>query len=269
MRSRERDSVEVDESVLHALDTPLQSRYETLGTVVAERDSGIIFIAGNIIEQAKMRLAAELATRESFLLVGLVPGSNLVNVDTAESLRLMLRFCDTIMIVDPIKKSPNSGPESASYSEIALEICEGLTSKSCRRLLRSMLKRGQLARVGSATSTSNVEEAVLKVLRSVLPVAEFSHKPEVFLSILGREIDPKTLERASKWVSNALHPSNTIVYSTHRESDVKASVYLVVTGIAFPRSPLSRRLSMDIDELEPESNRDNEMGIALGLDQME
>jgi len=268
LRSRERDSVQTDGSVLHSLDTLGRPNYETLGTVVAERDSGIIFVAGNLIAHAKVRLAAELAKRDGYLLVGLVPGLHLSNLDIAESLRLMLRFCDTIVIVDPINNSPHSGSVRLQYSDVAFEICKGLTNNSCRRLLRSMLKRGQLARVTWAKSTSSVEEALLKALRTLLPVAEFSHKPEVFLSIIGREIDHKTLARVSKWISDALHPSDTII-CTYRENGVKARVYLVVTGITFPHSASSRRLSIDIDELEPESNKDNEMALALGLDQME
>jgi len=268
LRSREQDSIETDGPILHSLDTLERPCYESLGTVVAERDSGIIFIAGNLIEHAKVLLAAELAKRDNYLLVGLVPGLHLTNLDIAESLRLMLRFCDTIVIVDPIKNSPYSGPIRLPYSNVAFEICKGLTNSSCRRLLRSMLKRGQLARVSWANSASSVEEALFKALRTLLPVAEFSQKPEVFLSIIGREIDRKTLARVSKWISNALHPSETIV-CTYRESGVRARVYLVVTGIAFPHSPSSRMLSIDIDEVEPESNKDNEMVLTLGLDQME
>jgi len=269
LKSRERDSVETDESVLHGLEMLEQSCYETLGPVYAKHNPCVIFIAGNLIELAKVEFAAELAKRDNSLLVGLVPGTNLSSLGTAENLRLMLRFCDTIMIVDPIGKSPDSGTVRLPYSELAFEIREGLTNTSCRKLLRSMLNRGQLARVSSARSTSNVEEALLKALRQLLPVAEFTHDPEVFLRIIGREIDRKTLARATKWVSNALHPSETIVCSTFSEGDVQASVHMVVTGIAFPHSSSSRRLAMDIDELEPESNKDNEMAITLGLDQME
>ena len=75
------------------------------------------------------------------------------------------------------------------------EICEGLANTSGHRFLRGMLKRGQLARVSSARSCSgNVEEAILKALRAILPVAEFTQHPDVFLNISSRnEIDRKTL----------------------------------------------------------------------------
>jgi hypothetical protein len=132
-----------------------------------------------------------------------------------------------------------------------------------------MLKRGELARVSSARSNSNVEEALLRALRPLLPIAEFSRKPEVFLNISGSEIGRKTLAQASRWVSNVLHPVNTIVCSTCRERELEAHVFLVATGIEFPYSPSSRRLTMDLHEFEPESDGDNEIAISLGLDQME
>lgn len=269
LRSRERGSVEANEAVLHGLDILNQSCHEPFGTIAAERGSGIIFIAGNLIEHAKVRYAAELARSDSSLLIGLVPGTNLTNLGTARTLRLMHRFCDTIIIIDTIERASNSGLIRLEYSDVASRICEALTNASCRKLLRSMLKRGQLARVSSARSNSNIEEALLGALRALLPVTEFSREPEVFLGISGREIDRKTLARVSRWISNALYPSNTIVCSTFRESEVEASVLLIATGIAFPYSPSSRRLSINLDELEPESDVDNEMTITLRLDQIE
>jgi hypothetical protein len=269
LRSREPDVVEADESLLHGLARLEQSCYEPFGTIVTERGSGILFVAGNLIEHHKLRLAAELAKRDDSLLIGLTPGLYLSKLGTSENLRLMHRFCDTIIIIDPIKKQPNSGPERLRYSDVAFEIYKGLTNVSCRRLLRSMLKRGQLARASSARSTSNVEEALLRAVRTLLPVADFSRKPEVFLSISGRKIERKTLARVSKWISNTLYPSNTIICYTYSGSEANTSVFLAATGIAFPYSPSARRLSMDLDELEPESDGDNEMAIALGLDQME
>jgi hypothetical protein len=130
-----------------------------------------------------------------------------------------------------------------------------------------MLRRGQLARVSSARSRSNIEEALLRALRVLLPITEFSRKPEVFLGISGREIDRKAVARTSRWISKVMCPANTIVCSTRRESEV--GVFLVATGIAFPYSPSSRRLSINLDELEPESDDDKEIAITLGLDQME
>ena len=267
LRSRERNSLENDEMALHGLDMLNQSYHEPFGTIVAERGSGIVFIAGKLID-AEVRYAAELARSDRSLLIGLVPGTNLTNWCTARNLRLMHRFCDTIIIVDTTEKASSSGLVRLEYSDVAFRICESLTNASCRRLLRSMLERGQLARVSSARANSNVEEALLRALRALLPVSEFSCKPEVFLGISAREIDRKTLARASRWVSKALCPSNTIVCS-FRESEVEPSVFLVATGIAFPYSPSSRKLSMNIDELEPESDGDNEMALTLGLDQIE
>jgi hypothetical protein len=130
-----------------------------------------------------------------------------------------------------------------------------------------MLRRGQLAMVTSATSNSNIEEALLRALRAILPVAEFSRRPEVFLGISGRETDGQAVARALRWISRALYPSNTIAYSKCVDSAV--TVFLAATGIAFPYSPSSRRLSMNLDELEPESDDDDYMAITLGLDQME
>ncbi len=267
LRSRERGSLENDEVALHGLDMLNQSCHEPFGTILAERGSGTVFIAGTPVD-AEVQYAVELARSDSSLLIGLVPGTNVTNWGTARNLRLMHRFCDTIIIVDTTEEPSSSGLVRLEYSDVALGICEALTNTSCRRLLRSMLERGQLARVSSARSNSNVEEALLRALRALLPVSEFSRKPEVFLGISGREIDRKTLTRASRWISNALYPSNTIVCS-FRESEVEASVFLVATGIAFPYSPSSRRLSMNLDELEPESDGDNEMALTLGLDQIE
>lgn len=269
LRSRERGSVENDVTVLHGLDMLNQSCHEPFGTIVAERGSHTVFIAGNLIEYAKVRYAAELAKSDNSLLIGLVPGKHLTSLGTARNLRLMHRFCDTIIIVDTIEEASNSGLVRLEYSDVAFGICEALTKASCIRLLRSMLKRGQLARVSSARSNSNIEEALLRALRALLPVAEFSHEPEVFLGISGREIDRKTLARASRWISRVLYPLTTIACSTCRESEVEARVFLVATGIAFPYSPSSRKLSITLDELEPESDGDNEMAITLGLDQME
>ncbi len=269
LRSRERSSTENDGVVLHGLDMLNQSRHEPFGTIVAERESGIIFIAGNLIEHAKVRYAAELARSDSSLLIGLVPGKNLTDWGTARNLRLLHRFCDTTIIVDTMEKVSSSGIVKLEHSDVALRICKAVANASCRKVLRSMLGRGQLARVSSARSNLNVEEALLRALRTLLPVTEFSRKPEVFLGISGREIDRKTLARASRWISKALYPSNIIVYSTCRESEVGADVFLVATGIAFPYSPSSRKLSINLDELEPESDGDNDMSLTLGLDQIE
>lgn len=269
LKTREQASAENDASGLDGLMmTAGQPHYGAPGTCLARRDSGIIFITGSLIQPAKLQLAAELAKRDGCILIALMPGIGLSSLSEAENLRLMLRFCDTIVFVDPIQGSPDPGPRLL-YSDVAFAISEGLKDTSCRKPLRRMLTRGQLARVSAANSSSNVEEALLKALRALLPVAEFSNRPQVFLSILGREIDRKTLVRASRWVARAMRPIDIIVCSAQRSSQATASVYLLVTGIAFPHSPSSRKLSIDVDELEPESDNDNGMDIRLGLDQME
>jgi len=267
--SREPDSVEIDEPVRHGLDVSGPLCIKPSGGIAAERAAGIIFITGNLTDRSKVRFAAELAKRDCSLLIGLLPEVNFSNVSAAENLRLMLHFCDTVVIVDPIEKPSNSGLVRLRRSAVASAICEGLADISSQRPLRSMLKRGQLARVGSALSTSNVEEAILKTLRAFLPVAEFSHSPEVFLNISGPKIDRNILARASKWISMVLGPSNTVLCSTHRKGAVEANVCLLATGITFPYSPSSRNIPMDMDELEPESKSDNEIAMGLGLDQME
>jgi hypothetical protein len=155
------------------------------------------------------------------------------------------------------------------YSNVGLEICKGLRDVSCGVLFRGMLKRGQLARVSSARSVFNIEEALLRALRALLPVTEFSRKPEVFLGISGQRINRKTLTCVSRWISRALYPSNTIICSSCNDNELEASVFLVATGIAFPYSPSSRKLSINLDDLEPESDGDDEMALTLGLDQIE
>ena len=266
--SRDPGSAETDELVLHGLDVSARLCIEARGVIAAERASGVIFITGNLIDRSKVRFAAELAQRDRSLLIGLLPGINLCKLSAAENLRSMLHFCDTVIIMDPMEKA-NSGLIRSRRRVVASAICEGLADSSSQRPLRNMLKRGQLARVGSARSTSNVEEAILKALRAILPVAEFSRNPEVFLNISSPKIDRNILARASKWISKALNPSNTILCSNYRKGTVEANACLLATGMAVPYSPSSRNISMDIDELEPESNSDNEIAMALGLDQME
>jgi len=265
-RSLERGRVEVDDVALRNLDALDQSCHEPFGTLVAERFPGIIFIAGNQVKRAKVQQAAELARSSSSLLIGLVSATNLTDWGTARNLRLMHLFCDTVMIVDKTESASTSGLIRLEYSDVALEIRETLANASCRKPFRSMLKRGQLARVTAAWSNSNIEEALLRALRALLPVTEFSRKPEVFLHISGRETSRKALNLASRWITRALQPSNTIV---SMERDVETSIFLVATGIAFPYSPSSRRLSITLDELEPESDEEREMALALGLDQIE
>jgi len=260
-------SAENEPPVLTGLEMAGQSYHETPGTYLAGRDSGILFITGSLIQSAKLRLAARLAKRDGRLLIAFMPGTNLPGLKEAENLRLMLRTCDTIILVDPVKESIESS--RFPYSDVAFAICEGLRDTSCRKPLRRMLTLGQLARVSSAESSSNVEEALLKAVRKLLPVAEFSHKPLVFVNIVGREVNRKTLVRASRWVASTLRPTDMILCSVQRDGEIPVSVHLLVTGITFPHSPSSRKLSMDLDEIEPESAGDKEMGITLGLDQME
>lgn len=266
LKTREQPSAEDHPPAINRLKTTGQLYYGTPGTSLARRYPGILFITGSKIQPSKLQLAAQLAKRDSSLLVALMPRMNLSQLIEAENLRLMLRFCDTIIIVDSTQELSGSYA-GLTYSNIIPAICEGLQDASCRKPLRRMLTRGQLARV-SAANSSNVEKALLIALRKLLPVAEFSHKPQVFLSIVAQEVDRKTLVRASRWIS-ALRPSHTIIRSNPGNGQVTASVYLFVTGIAFPHSPSSRKFSMDIDELEPESAGDDEMEITLGLDQME
>lgn len=265
-RSLGRGRIEVDDVALHSLDALDQSCHEPFETLVEERFPGIIFIAGNQVKRAKVQQAAELARSSSSLLIGLVSGTNLTDWGTARSLRLMHRFCDTVMIVGQMESASNSGLIRLEYSDVVLQIRETLANASCRKLFRSMLRRGQLARVTAARSNSNTEEALLRALRALLPVTEFSRKPEVFLHISGQETNRKNLNRASRWITRALQPSNTII---SMESDVETNIFLVATGIAFPHSPSSRKLSITLDELEPESDEESELALALGLDQIE
>ena len=274
--SREPVSAETDKWVLYSLsnaniDLTSQSAFEKFGIEAAERGRDIVFIDWNLSSPSIVQLAAELANRDGSLLVGLVPGTDLSrNWNAAENLRLMLHFCDTVIMANSVEIPDNVGL-AQRLPEVISEICEGLANTSGHRFLRRMLKRGQLARVSSARSCSgNVEEAILKVLRAILPVAEFTQHPDVFLNISSRnEIDRKTLTRASKWISKSLTPANAIICSNCKEA-AQASVCLLVTGIAFPySSSSSRNLSIDIDDLEPESSIDNEMMITLELDQIE
>ena len=248
IRSREYVSAENDGSVNGIHRTSLRQHSEC-----------VIFVREDMIQPAELRLAAQLAAREGSLLIGLMAEMTMPTRRTAENLRLLLRFCGTVVLVDPIRES---------YSDVAFAISEGLKDNS-RRGLRTILTRGQLARAILTNSSSNIDEALHKALRILLPVAEFSCEPQVYLNILGREVDRKTVSRATGWISDTLHPSGTIVRHARTEGDVKASVFLLVTGIAFPHSPSFRQLSIEIDELEPESDTDRAMEIALGLDQME
>ena len=227
-------------------------------TLLRQDNERIIFVTEDIT-QPELRLAAQLAERDDSLLIGLMPGITKPNRRTTENLRLLLRFCDTVILLDTNRKS---------YSDVAFAINEGLKENS-RRELRTMLSRGQLARASLTNSSSNVEEALLQALRTFLPAAEFSCEPQVYLNILGREIDQKTVSRATRWISDTLHPSRTFLRHAQSEGDVTASVFLLVTGIAFPQSSSFRELSIEIDELEPESDTDGAMEMALGLDQME
>jgi len=275
--SREPARAETDKWVLYGLsnvniDLSSQLAFEKFGMDAAERGRDIVFIVGNMISRSIVQLAAELAKRNGSLLVGLVAGIDLPhNSNAAENLRLMLHFCDTAIMVDSVE-IPEIAGLAQKLPEGVSEIYEGLANTSGHRFLRGMLKRGHLARVSSARSCSgNIEEAILKALRAILPVAEFTQPPDVFLNISSHnEIDRKTLTRASKWISKTLAPANAIICSNCREGAAQASVCLLVTGLAFPySSPSSRNISIDIDDLEPESSTDNEMTITLGLDQIE
>ena len=257
---------------IRCLNLSSQLSFETLGIEGAERGWDIVFITGNTIGHSIVQLA-ELAKRRDWPLVGLVPGTDLNrNWSAAENLRLMLHLCDTTVMVNSNEKSDNSGLPQLVSSDIVSEICEGLANTSYHRSLRGMLKRGQFARVSCARSSSpNVEEAVLKALRAILPVAGFTEKTEVFLNISGpKKIDRKTLTRASRWISRALTPANAVICANSEEGASGGSVFLLVTQIAFPYlSPSSRNLSIDIDDLEPESSLDNGNRLSLELDQIE
>jgi len=263
--SREQNLTEANAESLDGLDL-LKVGSEPFGVVVAEPSSNIVFVSGDLVAYARTRDAAELAKRSKSLLVGLVHDTNVTHLATARNLRLMHRFCDTIIIADNISSDSDAGLE---YSDIALEICEGLTNASSKRMLRVLLQRGQLARVIRIRSYSNVEDVVLKALRKLLPVTEFSRNPEIFLNLSGRGVNRKSQACVSRWVSRAMCPTNIIMCSRNDERAVETSLFLLVTQVTFPHSPSSRRLSINLHELEPESESDDETNLTLGLDQME
>ena len=281
--SRASKNVETDKSILYGLsnakinclDLSNRSSFEELTNTITDCNWDIVFIAEHMIEHSMVQLAAKLAKRNGSLLVGLMPRMVLSRKrSAARNLRLMIHSCDTTILVNSVG-GPNNveleqGLSSLGYPNVISEICEGLVDTSDRKALRGLLKRGQLARASSASSpTLNIEGGILKALRELSPVAELVQNPEVFLNISSRdEIDRKTLTRASEWISRVLTPANVVICSNKKYVAPQPSVFLLVTGVAFPYSS-ARNLSIDIDDIEPESSNDDEMSITLELDQLE
>jgi len=251
------------------LDLSTPSSLEVLETYQAE-DWDIVFFTGTTTSYSMLHLVAQMAKNREWPLVGIVTDSDLnCNWTAVRNLRLMLHSCDTT-IMSTHNESSVILPVTELSSNVISAICEGLTNPCIRRPLRGMLKRGQLARVSSARSNSNIEEAVLKALRPILPLAGITENNEVFLALSCPTIDRKILSHATRWISKALAPANIVICTNSKECIAKWNVFLLITRVAFPYlSPSSRNLCLDIDDLEPESCFENESRLTLELDQIE
>ena len=242
-------------------------------------DWDIIFVAGSLVGHSLVKLYAEMARRKGCIVVGFAhcAEDRRDRGGIVENLRQMLRISDTVILIDPIANWKQASLASEfscpACCDTASAICDGLSSAANSRLLRSIIRRGHLARVSSGVScASNVEEAVLNALTRLLPIADFAEAPAAFVTITSpQDVDKKVIANALGWFSKLLSPDIEIVCSTRRRRNITAAtVTLLVTGVAFPyASPSYRKLPIELHDLEPESSVDGIVRIALPLDQLE
>lgn len=237
-------------------------------------------------------IISEAARKSGSIVVGLITRPFLferLRLRVAiDSMRFMLSSCDTVVMVDNHPADPSSlmlpfrlNVDAAGQTccSIVSSITESFSnqnpSKGNVRELRSMLKRGGMAKAGASHSYSNcgVEDAALKALRKIVPAGYLSDATGVFLNIIGSEnVSEVDVMSALDLVSGKINPSVNMLYSHRVDADLQgtARVSLLATGIPFPYTWGGyRRMPIEIYEMEPETGIEGRIAMNLGLDQIE
>ena len=235
-------------------------------------------------------VAAELARESGALVVGLVTKPFFPErVDLAvDSLRALLRTCDTVVLVD------NHGAGAASHAlpfpfdlDTAGQTTCSLVSSITRSFhnpsslssdisdLREMLRQGGLAKAGVSDwcSCGGVEEAALTAIRDIVPHCDLTKADGVFLGILGDGgLHESDLAPTLELVSRRINPDADFLYAHHVEHDGLGltRISLLATGVSFPYTWGGyRRVPAEIFEMEPESGNDDRLSIKLEMPQLE
>lgn len=232
---------------------------------------------------------SEVARKCGAIVVGLVTKPFQFERDkinmAIHSLRTMLTSCDTVILVDDPHPSSLLLPFGLNL-DAAGQTCCSLISSIAEAFanpsllygdlgeLRSMLRRGGLAKAGfsNSYSTYGAEEAALNSLRIVVQSGYLSNASGVFLNIVGNSLRDEDVASALDVVSRKLNPTASLLwarqFATNLEGTTKVS--LLVTGISFPFAWGGyRRFPVEIFEMEPESMEEECIDLEFGLDQIE
>lgn len=205
-----------------------------------------------------------------------------------DSLRLMLNTCDTVILLDSQSTEPSelilpfglrTDTTGHACCAVVASIVQTFTQASLLNGepsdLRAMLRRGGLAKVGMGESYSvcGAEEAVLNALRNTVPLGDLSIANGVFVDIVGDEtMADSDVARALDLITRQINPGAEVLCGRRVDANMHGAtrVNLLVTGVSFPYSWSGyRKLPIEIYELEPESGEDENIGVDLGLNQLE
>jgi cell division protein FtsZ len=205
-----------------------------------------------------------------------------------DSIRHMLNTCDTIVLIDQPSASPSSltlpfglnpyasGQTCCSVvSSIAQTLGNSSLLNSDGAALRSLLRRGGLARVGigDAYSSLGPEEAVLAALRNTIPFGHISDANGIFVDIIGdSDLTDVAVGDALGFLTRQIGADVELLCGRRTDENLQGAtrIHLLATGIRFPYSPSGcRSIPIDIHELEPESGDDDDIGLVLDLHQLE
>jgi cell division protein FtsZ len=264
-----------------------------LHPVLGGRD--LVFVLagmGGIIGGGTAPIIAETARRNGAVVIGVVTRPFRFERDrfrlAVESLRQMITVCDTVFLIDNDASDPSSMTLPFNLSlDPATQTCLAIIhsiagnfrqSNLCNAELgelRTLLRRGGLARasVGHSYSHLGAEDATLRVLRNAVVNDDLARANGVFINITGGEhVQRAHVESAVNLLSQCCAPSAQLLYEHRIDQTMRTltSVTLLTTGISFPASWREyRKIPLDLYDLEAESGNEEDLGLKLGLQQLE
>jgi cell division protein FtsZ len=220
-------------------------------------------------------VAAEVARKNGALVVGLITKPffhERRRVGSAvDSLRVLLRTCDTVVLVDNYGAAAATQGMPFSFDlDIAGQTACSLVSSITRSFhnpsslsfdineLRAMLRRGGLARAGVSGwyPSGGAEEAMLTAVRNIVPHCDLAKAEGVYLGISGDGgLHESDLSSTLELISRRINPNADFFYAHHLDQGTVglSRISLLATGVSFPYTWGGyRRVPMEIFEMEPE-----------------
>ncbi len=233
-----------------------------------------------------------IARESGSLVIGLITRPFYLERDklrtAIDNMRSMLRSCDTVILVDchhadssslmlPFRLNVDAAGQTCS--SLISSITDAFSNQNLVKgevvELRSMLRRGRLAKVAasSAYSRCGVEEAALEALRKVVPAGYLTEATGIFLNITSCEnVAELEISSALELVSRRINPEADIFCARGVKANLPSitQVSLLATGIPFPYTWGGyRKLPVEIFEMEPEAGEEEQIALNLELDQIE